>query len=180
MTPLPTLVARPLPSLVGVRHARSDTAAPLNVDWRFLGGWLETLLSASRRQKRTDGRIADGARQLLRQLGSISDRPDHNVSGHDLSAWAACLFKGLQAAEPGLKALAGLRPEASPYVQYAIGKARDHLEQATALLAGFFGKDFRMTAWDDDRRAGMDAALRRVLRHVHECRKALWSVDERP
>ncbi len=75
------------------------------MDWGFLGGRLEKLVSALRRQKQTDVRIADGARRLLRQLASLPDWPDHRVSGQDLSGWAAWLFKGLHEAEPGLKAL---------------------------------------------------------------------------
>ncbi len=143
------------------------------MDWNFLPGWLERLVSARQRQQATDLRIADKARPLLRRLADLPDWPDLAVSGQDLSAWAAWLLKGLQDAEPELKALVDLRPEASAGVKRAIGEARDQHEQAVALLGALFGRDFSVSAWDDDRRFGITAKLRKAVGHVRACRDAL-------
>ena len=115
---------------------------------------------------------------MLRRLAALPDWPDPAVSGQDLSGWAAWLLKGLQGAAPELKALVELRPEASSDVKSAIGEARDRYDQAVDLLGGLFGKEFSVTAWEDDRRHGIVATLQKAIGHVRACRDALRSVDK--
>src|SRR5258708_38942948 len=146
--------------------------------WNFLPGWFEKLVPARQRQQATDLRIADGTRPLLRRLTGLPDWPNPGTRGQDLSGWAAWLLKGLQEAEPDLKSLVVLRPDASPSVRRAIGEARDHYDQATGLLEALFGKDFSMSAWDDDRRHALGAKLRKAVGHLQAARNALLSAHQ--
>ncbi len=135
----------------------------------FLTDLLKWLFFARARQQAADLQIADRARLLLRQLSNLPDWPSPPVSGHSLSGWAASLLMALRQAGPNLTGIVKLHLSASPRVRDAIGSVRDDFERAVALLEALFGKDFSMTAWEDDRRPGIEATLRKALGDVRGC-----------
>ena len=139
-----------------------------------LAGLAERFFGDRAKRRAADLRIADGARQLRRELlASFEDWPNRPRTLDELTSWAHKLTRGYRSTDPALRELVGLRPDASAKIRRAVGKARDAYEAAGDLVNPLVRTSLALIASGGAPPSDADARLRRAAAHVRRCIKEL-------